>query len=98
MNFITIPIHGKHLLYDDDIFRLLLNIKPLHLTQDSKSTSTIGYPSGQDARDKTPMYEMPPIYVFRIWGLGFGVGESIFCIGVLGIGTWSLAFCPEIQP
>ena len=29
-------------------------------------------------------------------GWGFGFGESIFCIGVLGVGVSSLAFCPEI--
>ena len=40
------------------------------------------------------MYELPLIYVFE--GCGFGVGWSIFCIGVLGNGIWSLAFCPEI--
>ena len=36
-----------------------------------------------------PMYEMPLIFVF-------GVGESILCIGVLGVGVLSSAFCPEI--
>ena len=41
------------------------------------------------------MYEMPLIYVFG--GCGFGIGESIFCIAVLGVGILSLAFCPEIQ-
>ena len=50
--------------------------------------------SGHSATDKTPMYEMPLIYVFGGWG--FGVGESTFCIGVLGNGILSLAFCPEI--
>ena len=48
--------------------------------------------SGHSATDKTPMYEMPRIFVFGGWG--FGVGESIFCIGVLGVGILSLAFCP----
>ena len=41
--------------------------------------------SGLNAMDKMPMYEMPLIFVF-----GFGVGESIFCIGVLGVGILSL--------
>ena len=40
--------------------------------------------SGLNATDKTPMYEMPLIYVFGVWG--FGVWVSIFCIGVLGNG------------
>ena len=31
---------------------------------------------------------------FYVWG--FGVGESIFCIEVLGVGISSLAFCPKI--
>ena len=53
--------------------------------------------SGLDATGKTPMYEMPLIYVFGIWGLGFGVGASIFCIGVLDNGILSLTFCPEIM-
>ena len=47
-----------------------------------------------NATDKTPMYEMPLIYVFGCWG--FRVGVSIFCIGILGNGILSLAFCPEI--
>ena len=41
------------------------------------------------------MYEMPLTFVFGGWDLG--VGESIFCIGVLGVGVLSLAFCPEIK-
>ena len=40
--------------------------------------------SGLYATDKTPMYEIPPIYV-----LGFGVGRAFFCIGVLGNGVLS---------
>ena len=48
--------------------------------------------SGLNATDKTPMYEMPLIFVFR----AFGVGVSIFCNGVLGNGILSLEFCPEI--
>ena len=40
------------------------------------------------------MYEMPLIYVFGGWG--FGVGVSIFGIGVLADGILSLAFRPEI--
>ena len=39
--------------------------------------------SGLNAMDKMPMYEMPLIFVFE-------VGESIFCIGVLGVGILSL--------
>ena len=39
--------------------------------------------SSLNATDKTPMYEMLLIYVFGGWG--FGVGLSIFCIGVLGV-------------
>ena len=50
--------------------------------------------SGHNATDKTPMYEMPLIFVFG--GSGFEVGESIFCLEVLGVGVLSLAFCPEI--
>mgnify|MGYP001800477700 CR=1 FL=1 len=47
--------------------------------------------SGLNATDKKmPMYEMPLIYVF-------GVGASIYCIGVLGNGILSLAFCPEMD-
>ena len=38
--------------------------------------------------DKTPMYEMPLTFVF---------GGSIFCVGVMGDGILSLAFCPEIN-
>ena len=41
------------------------------------------------------MYEIPLIFVFGGWG--FGVGESIFCIGVLDVGVLSLALCPEIM-
>ena len=40
------------------------------------------------------MYVMPLIFVFGSWG--FGVGEIVFCIGVLGGGFLSLVFCPEI--
>ena len=47
--------------------------------------------SGHSATDKTPMYEMPRIFVFGGWG--FGVGESTFCIGVLGVGILSKEFC-----
>ena len=43
--------------------------------------------SGHYGTDKTPMYEMPLIFVFGGWG--FGVEESIFCIGVLGVGVLS---------
>ena len=32
--------------------------------------------------------------MFGGWGLG--VGASIFCIGVLGNGIFSVGFCPEI--
>ena len=40
--------------------------------------------SGLNATDKTPMYEMPLIYVFRVWRLGqafsvFGVWAMVFC-------------------
>ena len=38
--------------------------------------------SGQAATDKTPKYEMPLTFVFRVW-------ESIFCIGVLDVGVLS---------
>ena len=48
--------------------------------------------SGLNATDKTPMYEMPLIFVFRGWGLG----EHVF-IGVLGDGILSLAFCDCIK-
>ena len=34
------------------------------------------------------------IFVFGSWG--FGVGEIVFCIGVLGGGFLSFVFCPEI--
>ena len=37
---------------------------------------------GHNTTDKTPMYEIPLIFVF-------GVGESIFCVGVLGVGVLS---------
>ena len=37
------------------------------------------------------MYEMPLTFVS-----GFVVGKIFFCVGVLGIGVFSLAFCPEI--
>ena len=50
--------------------------------------------SGHNATDQTPMYEIPMTFLF--WGWGFGAGESIFCIGVLGAGILSLAFCPKI--
>ena len=50
--------------------------------------------SGHNATDETPMYDMPLIVVFGGWG--FGVEESIVCIGVVGVGVLSLAFCPEI--
>ena len=45
-----------------------------------------------NATDKMPMYEMPLIYVFGVWGLG----RAFFCVGVLGNGILSSAFCPEI--
>ena len=42
--------------------------------------------SGLDATGKTPMYEMPLIYVFGIWGLGFwGWGEHLL---YWGSGQW----------
>ena len=47
--------------------------------------------SGHNATDKTPMYEMPLIFVFGVWG--FEVGESIFCVGVLGVGVLSRDLC-----
>ena len=50
--------------------------------------------SGQNATDKTPMYDMPLIFMFGVWG--FGDGKSIFRIGVLGVSVLSLVFCPEI--
>ena len=40
------------------------------------------------------MDEMPLVFVLGGWG--FGVGESIFYIGVLAVGVLSLAFCPKI--
>ena len=47
--------------------------------------------SSLNAMDKTPMYEMPLIYVLGVWGLGFwgeqflywGFGQWYFVIGVL---------------
>ena len=33
-------------------------------------------------------------FVFGGWG--YGVWESFFCIGFLGVGVLSLAFCPKI--
>ena len=51
--------------------------------------------SGHNTTDKTPMYEM--LLIFVLGGWGFGLGESIFCIGVLGVGVLSLAFCPKID-
>ena len=33
---------------------------------------------------------------FDFGGWGFGMGASIFCIGVLGNGIFSSPFCPEI--
>ena len=59
-----------------------------------KALATLLEKFGENAADKTPMYEMP-LTDFCVWG--FGVGESIFCIGVLGVGVLSLAFCPEIK-
>ena len=51
--------------------------------------------SGLYATDKTPMYEMPLIYVF---GLGvLGVAQAFFVLGVLSNGICSLAFCPQIH-
>ena len=41
------------------------------------------------------MYEMP--LIFCVWGSGFGVGESIFFIGVFGVCVLSLVICPEIS-
>ena len=53
---------------------------------------------GLYATDKTPMYEMPLIYVFGGWGLGFwGWGKHFFVLGVLSNGIFSLAFCPQIH-
>ena len=52
--------------------------------------------SGLNAMDKTPMYKMPLIYVFGVWGLGFWDWGSIFCTLVSGVGILSLAFCQEI--
>ena len=49
--------------------------------------------SAHNATDKTPMYEMQLIF----GGWGFGVGDSIFCIGVFCVGVLSLAFCLEIH-
>ena len=45
--------------------------------------------SGHNASDKTPMYEMPLIFVFRVRVLG--LGRAFFVLGF-----WVLAFCPEI--
>ena len=53
--------------------------------------------TGVNDKHKTPMYEMPLIYVFEIRGCNFGFGAFFFCIGVLGNGILSLAFCPKIR-
>ena len=50
--------------------------------------------SGLNATDKTHMYE---IYATDLCVWGFRVMASIFCIGVLGDGILSLAFCPDIK-
>ena len=42
--------------------------------------------SGLNATDKTPMYEMPLIYVFGVWRLG--LGWALFVVGF-----WAMAFC-----
>ena len=42
----------------------------------------------------SPIGEMPLTFVFVDWG--FGVGESICCIEVLGGGFLSFEFYPEI--
>ena len=60
-----------------------------------KNLVKIARVSGQKATDKTPMDEMPLIFVFEVGVLS--VGESIFCIGGFGVGVLSLAFCPKIN-
>ena len=38
--------------------------------------------SGLNATDKVPMYEMPLIYVFGVWGVGvFELGRVFFVLG-----------------
>ena len=44
--------------------------------------------SSHNASEKTPMYEIPLTFVFGV----FGVGESIFSTGVLGVDVLSSAF------
>ena len=48
--------------------------------------------SGLNATGKTPMYEIPLIYI----GVGVCGWASIFCIGVFGYGILSLVFFSEI--
>ena len=48
--------------------------------------------SDHNATDKTPMCEMPQIFMFEVLGLG----RTFFCIDVLGVDILSLAFCAEI--
>ena len=42
--------------------------------------------SGQNATDKTLVYEMPLIYVFGV--RGFGLGQAFFVLGF-----WAMAYC-----
>ena len=44
--------------------------------------------SGLNAKDKSPMYEMPQTFVIRSW--------FYFCSGISGAGVSSLAFCPQM--
>ena len=53
-----------------------------------------GYPSSLNAIDKMRMIDMLLSFVFGVLGLGFWVGESMFCIEVLGVCI--LVFCPKI--
>ena len=46
-----------------------------------------GYP-GLNATDKTQMYEMLLIYVFRVWGGVLGLGQAFFVLGL-----WAMAVC-----
>ena len=60
---------------------LSLSLRVLHWSQQKVS--------GLNAMDNTPMYKMPLISVFGVWGLGFWGWGSIFYNGVSGVGVLS---------
>ena len=78
-----------HLLH----FDIWKTVKPNFNSWCTKQTSNqCSAVCSDNAMDKTPMYEMPLVFVCWLWGFGFW-GEHFW---FWGVGVLSLAFCPKI--